>query len=227
MLGAVGLALVIQGQTATLETDPGVVVSKLLAKYYNAATLSGTIVQEVSDGGGKRRITTRVAYIRPGYVFVEQDVRGTNGLNLKLVSDDAKFMYSPPLKTNVRVRPNEMLYEPRVIKRLDNSSLTLVVGDMYHAAHLSLMPNTILDLAIAYGQHMKDFATIGNGSTAHIRCRLADRPLVLLDRGGRLWVQPSGADASQGQWVELGRPMEMCGVSFVVEPWRGKNAAGC
>lgn len=72
---------------------------------------------------------------------------------------------------------------------------------------------------------LKDFATIGNGSTAHIRCRLADRPLVLLDRGGRLWIQPSGADASQGQWVELGRPMEMCGVSFVVEPWRGKMAA--
>ncbi|MCC7293631.1 MAG: hypothetical protein IT449_16360 [Phycisphaerales bacterium] len=74
---------------------------------------------------------------------------------------------------------------------------------------------------------LKDFATIGNGSTAHIRCRLAERPLVLLDRGGRLWVQPGGADASQGQWVELGRPMEMCGVSFVVEPWRGKIAAGC
>ncbi len=71
---------------------------------------------------------------------------------------------------------------------------------------------------------LKDFATIGNGSTAHIRCRLAERPLVLLDRGGRLWVQPSGADASQGQWVELGRPMEMCGVSFVIEPWRGRMA---
>lgn len=66
-------------------------------------------------------------------------------------------------------------------------------------------------------------AAIGAGSTAHVRCRAALRPLVMFERDGALWVRPQlddrGGDG-QAQRVELGRPMEVQGVGFVLEPWR-------
>lgn len=68
----------------------------------------------------------------------------------------------------------------------------------------------------------KEHATLGGGSTAHIRCRQATRPLVILERGHQLWIQPLG-DPEKGQWIELGRPVDIAGVSLVVQPWPAKG----
>lgn len=70
----------------------------------------------------------------------------------------------------------------------------------------------------------KDHATIGNGSTSHVRCRHAERAIVLMNRGGRLWAQPNGLEASNGQWVEVGVPAQIAGVSFVLQPWQARMA---
>jgi outer membrane lipoprotein-sorting protein len=161
MIGALSLCLAVQAQDATVLKDPNVVVSKMLQKYAYAQTLSGTIVQEVSDGGGRIKTTTTVKYVRPDYIFVEQDKKGRNGLNRKLVSDDKKFMYTPPDTTPVPVKPREFLYELRHLVNPANSRETvLYVGDMYNAAHVSLASSTILDLVIAFPDHLKDFARI-------------------------------------------------------------------
>lgn len=78
------------------------------------------------------------------------------------------------------------------------------------------MPNDVRQVVL-----FKEHATLGSGSTAHIRCRQATQSVVLLDRGGRLWIQPLG-DPSAGKWVELGQPVDIVGVSLVVQPWQGR-----
>ncbi len=160
MIGALSLCLALQvqtPQTATLEKDPGKIVSLVLAKYARANSLSGTIVQQASDTGGTLRMTTKVSYVRPDYIRVEQDRKGRNGLNLLLVSDEKKFKYSPPNTTPVPPKPGQFLLEPRTIERVGYAPFVLTVGDMYHAAHTSLAPVTLLDLAIAHKEHLKDF----------------------------------------------------------------------
>lgn len=158
MIGALSFCLAMQPQAVQLEKDPSVVVSKMLARYASAESLSGTIVQEVSDGGGKLKTTTQVKYIRPNYIFIEQDKKGRNGLNRKLLSDDTKFTYTPPDTTPVPPKPREMLFELRHLKNLPtNRETVLYIGDMYHAAHISLASTTLLDLAIAFNVHLKDF----------------------------------------------------------------------
>jgi outer membrane lipoprotein-sorting protein len=154
MIGAfIFLAGVIQNQQ--LERDPGVVISKTILKYYNATTLSGTITQSISDGGGVKKITTLVSYARPNKIYVQQDFIHPNGLKANLTSDGKFFVYDPPMK--LKSKPFERLYEPMVLPANGNNApLQLTIGDLYHAAHTSLAPSTFLDIAIAYRQHLED-----------------------------------------------------------------------
>ena len=165
MIGALALCLTVQAQAATLETDAGAIVSKVFEKYWNARTLMGTIVQTSSDGGGALKITTKVTFERPGHILVQQDYVGKNGLPLSLVSDGKKFAYDPPWNMpGIKIKPKERLMEPALIERPGQQNKILAIGDMYHAAHVSLMPSTVLDLAIAYRDHLSDFV-INVGTT--------------------------------------------------------------
>jgi outer membrane lipoprotein-sorting protein len=152
------LILCLATQAAAQETDPNVVVSKMMQRYWDAQTLSGTIVQTTSDGGGTLRVTTKLTYQRPGHILVQQDYKGKNGLLLSLVGNGERFAYDPPLKPFLKPKPRERLFEPAVITPPGTNRTTVLnIGDMYHAAHTSLMPSTLLDLAIAYKEHLKDF----------------------------------------------------------------------
>jgi outer membrane lipoprotein-sorting protein len=159
MIGLLGLILAVQtAQDATIERDPGVVISKVFLKYYNAKSLSGTIVQETTDGKGVVKITTRVNYERPSKVSILQDYKGGNGLMLSLVGDGVKFAYDPPRTARIPAKPRERLIElVRIDRTGTNVSFIHGVGEMYHAAHVSLMPSTLLDLAVAYKEHLNDF----------------------------------------------------------------------
>ena len=65
-------------------------------------------------------------------------------------------------------------------------------------------------------------AMIGNGPEAHICCRHAGAPLVLFERAGSLWVRAKndGHVDTEAQQLRLGKPMEIGGVSMVLETWR-------
>ena len=154
MIGAfIFLAGVIQDQQ--LERDPGVVFSKTLHKYFNASSLSGTIVQTIGDGGGVKKITTQVSYVRPNKIYIQQDLIHPNGLKANLTSDGKLFVYDPPMK--MKSKPYERLYEPMVLPANGNNApLQLKIGDLFHAAHTSLAPSTFLDIAIAHMQHLED-----------------------------------------------------------------------
>lgn len=64
-------------------------------------------------------------------------------------------------------------------------------------------------------------ATIGCGKGFHIHCQMARNPLVLFERGGELWACLSGRGraAPDAIRVELGKTIEIDGVSMVAKPW--------
>ena len=67
-------------------------------------------------------------------------------------------------------------------------------------------------------------AMIGYGKGFHIQCQMARNPLVLFERGGALWVRLSGrgSAAPEPVRVDLGRTVEIDGVSMVAKPWSAR-----
>lgn len=65
----------------------------------------------------------------------------------------------------------------------------------------------------------KQTAMIGRGSDCHITCHSARCNLVLYERGGRLFVRPQGGSEAEAAAVVPGRPVEIEGASFSVQPW--------
>lgn len=64
-------------------------------------------------------------------------------------------------------------------------------------------------------------AMIGFGKRMHIKCNASSEDLVLFERDGQLWVRPQrrGGVDTEALPVRMGSQMELCGVSFVVQPW--------
>jgi hypothetical protein len=85
------------------------------------------------------------------------------------------------------------------------------------------MPNDVRRVVL-FDQH----ATVGNGPNAHIMCRHAGTPLVLFERGGQLWIrqQSDGHVDTEAKSLRLGEPVEIGGVSLVVEPWKTAAPGG-
>lgn len=79
------------------------------------------------------------------------------------------------------------------------------------------MPNDVRRVVL-----FRQLATMGDGPHAHVRCRHAGPPLLLFERNGDLWVrqQNDGRVDTAAQAVAIGKPVEIAGASFVVQPWR-------
>jgi len=79
------------------------------------------------------------------------------------------------------------------------------------------MPNDVRRVVLFHQQ-----ATIGNGPNAHVMCRHAGTPLVLFERNGQLWIrqQSDGHVDTGAKPLRLGEPVEIGGVSLVLEPWK-------
>lgn len=156
MLAAIAL-MTVSTVCPVQSESPSQIISKMLAKYAYAEQLSGTIVQTYSDGGGKVTIKTKVNYIRPSLLFIEQDRKGKNGLNHQAISDGVLFMYHPPINAQVAPLPNERLFEP-LSGMLPGTGTRFQhdVGYLYNIAHMSLAPSNALDIAIGYLPHLRD-----------------------------------------------------------------------
>ncbi len=65
-------------------------------------------------------------------------------------------------------------------------------------------------------------AMIGFGKHVHINCTSAVHDLILFERTGRLWIRPQGNGRidTEARPVEIGKPVEMFNISFVIQPWQ-------
>ncbi len=68
-------------------------------------------------------------------------------------------------------------------------------------------------------------AMIGVGPTVHATCTAAQRPLILYERAGQLWLRPEGSAADPGTAipVPLGRSVEVEGIRLIVKDARRPN----
>ncbi|MCH8978270.1 MAG: hypothetical protein IH945_03390 [Armatimonadetes bacterium] len=161
MIGTVAIFLAMHGGPLPLvQQSGGQVVSKVFLRYARAQTLSGTIVQTTSDGAGTITVKTNVSFVRPAKLYIEQNRKAKNGLNLLVVSDGERFTYDHPRGTLKIVPPGDRLGEPVSGKYpFTEEPFSRVIGEMYAIAHSSLEPVTALDIAIAYSPHLADLTT--------------------------------------------------------------------
>ncbi|MCH7944736.1 MAG: hypothetical protein IIC73_01790, partial [Armatimonadetes bacterium] len=82
MIGTVAIFLAMHGGPQLIEQSGGQVVSKVFLRYARAKSLSGRIFQTTSDGAGTITVKTDVAYVRPAKLYVAQNRKARNGLNL-------------------------------------------------------------------------------------------------------------------------------------------------
>lgn len=159
MIGTVAVFLAMHGGQAQLVQQSGAqVVSKVFRRYSQVKSLSGTIMQTTGDGTGTITVRTDVSYVRRSKLYVAQNRKARNGLNLLVVSDGRYFSYDHPRNTLLTVPPGDRLGEPvSGVNPLTEEPFSLSIGEIYSVAHRSLEPVTSLDLVIAYSPHLADF----------------------------------------------------------------------
>lgn len=82
------------------------------------------------------------------------------------------------------------------------------------------MPNDVRRV-ILFNQQ----AILGNGPTAHIRCRHAGPSLVVYERNDSLWIRSKndGHVDTEPQQLRIGESVEIAGIRLAVEPWRNAS----
>lgn len=134
-----------QGQT------PGQLVSKMLARYNAAKSLTGEIVLTQSAGEKQLTAKTAIQIDRPDKLYVRQDTRFLNEpRTFLIVSDGKRFAYDVPM-LEINNSKGKRLLEP-----MSQAGRQMNIGDVYAAASLSIQDRSApLDIAISRGDDLK------------------------------------------------------------------------
>lgn len=116
---------------AAQEPSPSATLSKMIARYYNAEALSGTIAFTQAAGQTSIGIETFVAFSRPSRLLIRQKRTGSEPSTWLAVSDGVNFSYDVP--RDFEARPGERLRE--TVKQGDQS---LDIRQIYAAVSRSL-----------------------------------------------------------------------------------------
>ena len=164
----------------------------------------------------------RAACSDPADIAIFGDI-GERHANLQRIEDDYFLFGSKEVVVAGRPTKHQLLRDgDRVVLGRKAKLLFRLPSRKSASAVLELsdttkMPNDVRRV-ILFDRH----ATIGVGDSTHVSCRHAASPLVLFERDGGMWVRQKNdghVDVSALP-IELGRPMEMGGVSFVLNPWK-------
>ncbi|MCO6438281.1 MAG: hypothetical protein J5J06_14395 [Phycisphaerae bacterium] len=180
------------------------------------------------DGGGSYLLVRgaqasvgRAASAEPADIPLISDL-GERTTNIVRVEDDYFLMSTREVDVNGRPTRHHLLRDGDRIVFGKRAKLNFGLPSrrsgsaVLDLSDTTKMPNDVRRVVLFSGH-----ATIGQGPTVHIGCRHAGVPLVLFERSGSLWVRPKndGHVAGDAIPVEPGQPVELFGVSFVVQPW--------
>lgn len=181
MSPVIALCLLAQAQPSAGEPSAAQLVSKMLARYAGAETLSGTIRLTQTAQGASLQIETQVQYRRAQrQLFIRQVRSGASPRTWLVVCDGRMFAYDTPVDFDDK--PGKRLYE-----RVDaGPSLNLDFGGVYAATSGSLGDRSApLDLAVGRLEDLKfrraQWATLAYGPDA-----------------------PNGVRVVRGDWREYG-----------------------
>ncbi len=143
--------------------------------------------------------------------------------NIARVDDDYFIFSSKAVEVAGRKTCHQLLRDGDRIVLGRKAKLTLRVPSrksptaVLDLSDTTKMPNDVRRV-ILFHQH----ATVGSGPSAHIRCQHAGTPMVLFERKGALWLRTKndGHVDTDAVRLPIGEPIEIAGVSLVLEPWK-------
>ncbi|MFQ3586750.1 MAG: hypothetical protein SNJ74_04030 [Fimbriimonadaceae bacterium] len=131
-----------QPQARSETPDAAAIVSRMLARYNSAKTVSGTIQLRVTVKGATADVRTELAIQAPGKIWIRQTRTQPEHTVKEVVADGEFMMYDAP--EGGVFRPGEKFVEP--MRQLNR---TLTFRDAYAASASSLLDrNPILDIAV-------------------------------------------------------------------------------
>lgn len=157
---------------ATRPVDQAAVelLSKVILRYRNAVSATGSVNTTVSDGRGSKVIKTDFAYEKPSLLWVHQYQQGANSWSYSATCDGRLMMYDAPLTREVvglRTDPMPIL---ETVKQPDGYLRT--VPDLF-GGFRPLLPtadNPPLDIVFSRREHLEflrnqwgSYATEGKG----------------------------------------------------------------
>lgn len=120
--------------------DPSALVSKMIQRYHDAATIGGTVGTLLKWDGQQLRIQTTLWLERPGKLYIKQDT--SVGASFLVTADGAEFSYNKPLSGHIEdVQRGGRLLEAQAGKTLK---------EVYALVSLSIAERSMpLDMAVA------------------------------------------------------------------------------
>ena len=178
-----------------VQSKPGVLVSKMLARYYGANTIAGALTYEQSatDPSDNKKFTiqgsTKVQIQRPNKLYIYQTSNLPGAGAGRIISNGQRFLYNIPQDTRelTRTLGNDNQLNSQLIEDVvqfdysQQKNNVLDVAQMYTigSGGLPLHPAAPLDIAVSRRDALKAFseqlATVNdqgaatvNGKSAHL-----------------------------------------------------------
>jgi hypothetical protein len=187
------------------------------------------------DGGGSYLLLRRdqasvgrVACSNPADVPVFSDL-AEHHANITRVDEDYFLFSSKEVEVGGKRTKHQLLRDGDRILFGRKAKFTFHLPSRQSAsATLDLSDTTKMPQDVRRVVLFHQHATIGQSPAAHVYCRHAVPALVLFERSGSLWIRPKsdGHVNVEAKQVRLGEPLEIGGVSLVLEPWRVRPAGG-
>lgn len=133
--------------TPDVDSSSRALLASVAKKYASNVSMSGRIINAVSDGQGVVTTTTEFAYVKPSKVSLTQTTNAKMGKTFRLASDGVKFSYDRPVEL-----ADQGKLPPRVVETVHKNNVKMgkdgkpyvdsfymmTVADMYVAASHSL-----------------------------------------------------------------------------------------
>jgi hypothetical protein len=195
MLTTLALAIAFV-QPAPQQVNPASqLVSKMLAYYTDAQSLTGTILYTATDGQGKVQLQTTLQFERPSKLYIRQSKPG-GGQQWLVTSDGKYFSYDAPghllgvRQGSGLVTGVEGSRTTRLVEKVQQIDGVLDVGRIYAvAAYASLGDRSVpLDVAIGRKEDLKHDVLMW----------------MTVESGGKVQVNGVDANLVKGGWRPYG-----------------------
>ncbi len=153
--------------------EAGALISKAIARYYDAPSLVGRIRMTQTAKGVSIAIETEVQYSRPSQLYLRQVRNGSNPREIAVVSDGKTFAYD---------RPEGTLGPKKFTEFVTQNGYQQTVKDLYAAAGRTVMDRSpVLDIAIGRKADLQ--AVVEKLGTKKIsgRVTVVDQPAVVIE----------------------------------------------